>query len=69
VNFYEKFNLDPFVQVARAFSRSKIAENSPEKKHWFKGTFMMFMGGDYDHKTLFYFNIKELFSVLGWRCS
>jgi hypothetical protein len=49
VNFYEKFNLDPFVQVARAFFKSKIAENSPEKKHWFKGTFMMFMGGDYDN--------------------
>jgi len=30
---------------------------------------MMFVGGDGDHYTLFYFNIKELFTVLGWRCS
>jgi hypothetical protein len=30
---------------------------------------MMFVGGDSDHQTVLYFNIKELFTVLGWRCS
>jgi hypothetical protein len=35
----------------------------------FKGTFMTFVGGDSDHYTLFYFNIKELFTIFGWRCS
>jgi hypothetical protein len=28
----------------------------------FKGTFMTLVGGDSDHYTLFYFNIKELLS-------
>jgi hypothetical protein len=49
VIFSEKFNLDPFVQVARAFFKSKIGDNSLEKKTLVKGTFMMFVGGDYDH--------------------
>jgi hypothetical protein len=35
----------------------------------FKGTLMMFVGGDSDHSTVFYSNIKELFTVLGWRRS
>jgi hypothetical protein len=35
----------------------------------FKGTFMTFVGGDSDHWTLFYFNIKELFTILERRCS
>jgi hypothetical protein len=29
----------------------------------------MFVARDSDHKTLLYFSIKELFTVLGWRCS
>ncbi len=33
----------------------------------FESTFMTFVGGDSDHQTLFYFTIKELFTVLGWR--
>jgi hypothetical protein len=35
----------------------------------FKGTFMTFVGGDSDHSTVFYAKIKELFTVLEWRCS
>ncbi len=30
----------------------------------FKGNFLTFVGGGSDHYTLFYFNIKELFTVL-----
>jgi hypothetical protein len=30
---------------------------------------MTFVGDDNDHQTLFCFNIKDLFTVLGWRCS
>jgi hypothetical protein len=32
VNFYEKFKLNPFAQVARAFFRSKIGDNLLGKK-------------------------------------
>ncbi len=35
----------------------------------FEGTCMTFVGGDSHHHTLFYFNIEELFTVLGWTCS
>jgi hypothetical protein len=35
----------------------------------FKGTLMMFVRGDSDYWTVFYSNIKELFTVLGWTCS
>jgi hypothetical protein len=34
-----------------------------------KGTFMTFVGGDSDYYTVFYPKIKELFTILGWRCS
>jgi hypothetical protein len=36
---------------------------------FFAGTFMTLVGGDIDRYTLLYFNIMELFTVLGWRCS
>jgi hypothetical protein len=29
-----------------------------------KANFMTFVGGDSDHYTLFYFNVKELFTVV-----
>jgi hypothetical protein len=35
----------------------------------FKGTFMTFAGVDSHHKTIFYSKIKQLFTLLGWRCS
>jgi hypothetical protein len=35
----------------------------------FKGTLMMFVGGDSHYSTAFYSTIKELFTVSGWRRS